>query len=368
MLSCNTGEGHNSTARAIIEVLEKRDIQCEIRDVLSCLSPRFSKFICGWHSRLYKYVPKLTAVSYRAFERNMDRDETTPVYEFLSLGANKVWKMLTIGNYDAVICVHVFSGMLMTEVRRAWGCTIPCYFVATDYTCSPMVEQCDMDGYFIPDAALSDEFIHAGIPDARLIPSGIPVRQEFYARQTQMAARKCTALPETGTVVLLMGGSMGCGPMRKIARDLTQRLPWDCTLVVFCGNNTKLLEDLSALTAPNLRALGYSREIPLYMDAADVVITKPGGLSTTEAAAKHLPMVLIDVVGGCEGKNFDFFLRRGYAVGSDNAETVVAQTLQLVEEPARRAQIRNALEQGFCGNAAERIAATVLPAAKGNAG
>ena len=67
MLSCNTGEGHNSTAKAIQEVLKSRQIECEIVDVLACLSPRFSKFVCNWHARLYKYAPKLWDVGYRAF-------------------------------------------------------------------------------------------------------------------------------------------------------------------------------------------------------------------------------------------------------------------------------------------------------------
>ena len=65
-LSCNTGEGHNSTAKAIMEVLETQGSTCEIRDVLAWLSPRFSKFICSWHARIYRYAPRLFDASYRA--------------------------------------------------------------------------------------------------------------------------------------------------------------------------------------------------------------------------------------------------------------------------------------------------------------
>ena len=176
LLSCNTGEGHNSTAKAIMEVLEARGVECQLRDVLACLSPRFSKFICGWHSRLYRYAPRLSDASYRAMEKIGAEQEETPIYDILSLGAGKLWEMLMEGDYDAVICVHVFSGMMMTEVRRAWGITIPCYFVATDYTCSPTVEQCEMDGYFIPAKDLAAEFIaadpqrHSGA--AGVLPAG----------------------------------------------------------------------------------------------------------------------------------------------------------------------------------------------------
>ena len=362
MLSCNTGEGHNSTARAIIEVLEERGAVCEMRDVLSCLSPKLSKFICAWHTRLYRYGPRLFDAGYRAMEKAADPQETTPAYEILSLGARKLWQMIMKGDYDAVVCVHAFSGMLMTEVRRVWDLQIPCYFVATDYTCSPTVEQSDVDGYFIPDSALAGEFVRAGLNSLRLIPSGIPVKQAFYTRQEASAARRKLELPDRLTV-LLMCGSMGCGPIHRIARELLQQLPEQVTLVAVCGNNEKLYEVLQEITDPRLRVLGYCREIPAYMDAADMIVTKPGGLSSTEAAVKHLPMVLINAVGGCEGRNFDFFLHRGYALGSSEADQVVKQAVRLATDPALREKIRATLEENFQTNAAQMIAGRVLDSA-----
>ena len=130
-LSCNTGEGHNSTAKAIMEVLEAQGASCEIRDVLAWLSPRFSKFICSWHARIYRYAPRLFDASYRAMEKRGAGADTS-IYDILSLGAEKLWELLLEEQYDAVVCVHVFSGMMMTEVRRTWGVKIPCFFVATD--------------------------------------------------------------------------------------------------------------------------------------------------------------------------------------------------------------------------------------------
>lgn len=363
LLSCNTGEGHNSTARAIMESLETMGAKCELRDALACLSPKFSQFICSWHNRIYKYVPKLSDASYRAFERIADPEDTAPVYELLSLGAGKVWQMLMMGNYDAVICVHVFSGMLMTEVRRVWGMEIPCYFVATDYTCSPMVEQCNVDGYFIPHAHLAGEFIRAELPSLRLIPSGIPVSQGFCRKEEQAAAREALVLPPRGLVMLIMGGSMGCGPMGRIAGELLERLAKDATVAVLCGNNEKLFDTLSQIDDPRLRVVGYTKEVSRYMDAADMIVTKPGGLSATEAANKHLPMVLINVVGGCESRNFEFFLDRGFAVGSSDAETVVEQALLLAADSDRRQAMEQALQENFQINSAEKIAQRVIEAA-----
>lgn len=365
MLSCNTGEGHNSTAKAIMSVLEDRGVECKMVDVLACLSPRFSKFVCNWHTRLYKYAPKLSDVGYRAVERNVgELDDFSPLYELLSLGAKKLWDIVIEGNYDAIVCVHVFSALMMTEVRRSFASGEPCYFVATDYSIAPMLDQSDLDGYFIPAEDLKDEYVQMGIAAEKLMPVGIPVRGEFYEATDRAEARKQLELPEEGLVTLLMCGSMGCGPIRKIAKDLSRQLPEDATLVAICGRNEKLYESMEDLAGPHLRVLGFTDQIPAYMDAADLIVTKPGGLSATEAACKHLPMVFINAVGGCEGRNFGRFLERGYARGSKEPEEVVEQAADLAADDAARSDMAALLRRDFSENSAVSISDRVMDDAR----
>lgn len=364
LLSANTGEGHNSTARAIMDVLHQMQVRCDMHDTLAFLSPRFSKFICNWHARLYKYGPKLVDAGYRVMERSdTSPEEITLLYELLSLGAGRLWQIVTDGGYDAVICVHTFSSMMMTEVRRVWGVEIPCFFVATDYTCSPTVEQGEMDGYFIPAQALAEEFVIAGLPRGKLIPSGIPVHRSFCQEGDRWLARQKLSLPKNGLMVLLMCGSMGCGPMQKIAAELTAQLPGDAYVVAVCGNNGRLKQTLNGIRSPRLQVLGYTNNIPDYMDAADIIVTKPGGLSATEAANKHLPMVLINAVGGCEARNFEYFLRRGYAQGSSDAQEVVRWTVELARDSGHRQSMCDALRREFNTDSASAIAHHVVKAA-----
>lgn len=361
MLSANTGEGHNSTAKAIIDALQTQGADCDLIDCLSFFSPRFSKFICNWHTRLYKYAPKLVDAGYDLLERTGSyQEDGVPARELFRLSVQKLWQLLQENQYSAVVCVHVFAGLMMTQLRKDFLCAVPCYFVATDYTCSPTVELCHMDGYFIPHKALEEEFVRAGLPRQRLLPCGIPVRSVFYQCQEMPQARKQLALPESGCIVLLMCGSMGCGPMRKLAKALLQQLPAGAVLVAVCGNNEKLKESLLGIQAPNLQVLGYTDQISTYMDAADIVVTKPGGLSSTEAANKHVPTVLINVVGGCESRNFDFFLANGFATGSDDVQQVTRQTVQLAANPRRREQMRQLLAEHFCTNSAQTIAELVI--------
>lgn len=360
MLSCNTGEGHNSTANAIREVLEQRGAECEIIDVLgTCISPTFSKFICNTHARLYKYAPKLWDAGYRVSDKKQltqDQEDFQMLFELLRSSAKKLEKLILEGSYDQVLCVHVFSGMMMTAVRKRGNVKIPCYFVATDYTCSPTVELCDADGFFIPAADLAKEFIADGVDGSKLLPCGIPVKQAFYVRESREAARARLGLPEKGMVVLMMCGSMGCGPIRKIALDLTRRLGEDAQVVAVCGRNEKLYEELTEEKLPSLRVLGYCTEVPAYMDAADMIVTKPGGLSATEAAVRHIPMVFINAVGGCESRNFSYFLSHGYALGSDESREVTDLVVDLANCPEHMERMRKVLEKDFSFNSARMIA------------
>lgn len=359
MLSCNTGEGHNSTANAIREVLEQRGVECEMIDVLgTCISPAFSKFICNAHARLYKYAPRLWDAGYRVSDKKQleqDEEDFKMLFDLLRHSAQKLEKLIWEGKYDQVLCVHVFSGVMMTVVRKRGNVRVPCYFVATDYTCSPMVDQCDADGFFIPAADLAREFIADGVDGHKLIPCGIPVKQAFYARESREAARARLGLPRDAMIVLMMCGSMGCGPIRKLAMDLAQRLE-NALVVAICGRNEKLYAELTEEKLPSLRVLGYCTEVPSYMDAADMVVTKPGGLSATEAAVRHIPMVFINAVGGCESRNFSYFLSHGYALGSDESREVADLVVDLANCPEHMERMRCVLEKDFSFNSAGLIA------------
>lgn len=355
ILSANTGEGHNSTAKALMEVFAQQGVDCQMEDTLAYLNKGISKLIAGGHVTIYRYCSKLFDITYRRMEKDMDPEEYSPIYEFLSLGTAKLYKAILQGDFDAILCVHSFSAMMMTKIRRRWGLKIPTYLLTTDYTCWPTSEQCDVDYYFLPSKAQAAAFIRAGHSRLQLIPTGIPVRQAFYHKEDQSLVRQRLGLPQAGNIVLLMCGSMGCGPIEGVARALAEKLPKDAMVVAVCGSNQKLYHAMSQIQNPRLRVLGYTKNIPEYMDAADLIVTKPGGLSSTEAANKALPMVFLNTIGACETRNFDYFLSRGYALGSSKPEEVVALAVQLAADPRKRQQMSELLQKDFCINSAQVI-------------
>ena len=352
ILSCNTGGGHNATAAAISEYFTAHGQTCVTMDCLDFLPQMKAKLISEGHILLYRKAPKLFGLGYRFEEEHMPRFILSQCESY----ADEFCQAVQQVGCDAVINVHVFSALIMTAARRQFGLKLPGYFVATDYTCSPGVAQADLDAYFIPHESLTAEFVQCGVPADRLVPTGIPVRPAFCTGVPQREARERLGLSAEGRLVLLACGSMGAGPMEELAQLLDQQLPAEDQLVVICGTNEKLERDLEKDRLSDcVSIVGFTREMDLYMDAADLILTKAGGLSTTEALMKRLPMVYINAVPGCETRNLEFMVSHGYARTADTPEALTELVCSLLREPETLAAWRENLARAFPTPAVEKI-------------
>ena len=362
ILSCNTGGGHNSAASAIKEYFESVGVFCEIKDALAFDSQTKSDFISWGHVFIYKRIPRLFGAGYKFIENHPPKPgNNSVIYDIVRKDAESLHDYLMETGYDIIVSTHIFASMILTEVRKKYLTNFKTYFVATDYTCSPGVDEIDADAFFIPHQSLISEFTGNGLPEGKLIASGIPVRHSFYEHVDAVSARRELGLPTDKRVVLMMCGSMGCGPLRELAFSLAGNIPCDTVLVVICGNNEKLYEKFKKFRdIPNVFVVGFTRKISLYMDAASVILTKPGGLSSTEAATKGLPMVLIDAVPGCESKNMEFFIQNGFAVTEETMERLTAQVNLLLADSAKAEKLSLALRGSFAEYAAEKIGGYVL--------
>ncbi|MEE0867438.1 MAG: glycosyltransferase [Clostridia bacterium] len=355
ILTCNTGEGHNSAARALKEAFDKADIYCEIADSLSFLSPKASNFISKWHVRLYKKAPVLFGLGYKAAEIT-DKSERSMLYEIMSKGAHKLNKKLSECRCDTIICTHPFSAMTLTRTIKKFKPDVRSYFVATDYTCSPGVSASRLDYYIIPHETLCGEFERHGISPEKLFSGGIPVTEKIVSGKTPAESKTDLLIPPEKRVILLMCGSMGCGPIKLIARKLSATIKDNEQLVVICGNNKKLYQSLKILDDPGrVRILGFTRNVPDYMNAAELFVTKPGGLSTTEAAERHLPMVLINAVSGCETYNLNFWVKNNMALTSDSADGICSSVRMLMGNEDERKKLRDTLAKNFSCSSSKRI-------------
>jgi len=333
ILSCNTGGGHNSCSKAIQDAFHARNIECETEDALRFISPKFSKMMSWGHAKMYRYTPKLFGSGYQYAEVHTEIfDEQNSFYKMMTSGTHQLHQFIQAEKYDVIICTHVFSALMVTDVLRQYHPQLRTCFVATDYTCSPSCGESTLDTYFIPDSSLTDEFSACGIPREKIIASGIPVCKEFFTHSDKAAARQEIGLSLECRHLLIMGGKVGCGPIRKLVRLLGDRLSADCHISVICGTNYRLKKRLEQEFAdhPLIHIYGFRKDIPAMMDSADLYLTKPGGISTSEAARKKLPMVFVNAVAGCETHNLRFFVDKGAAVTADTPEELAELTLSLL--------------------------------------
>ena len=332
ILSCNTGAGHNSCAQAVQEAYHSRGEICNITDSLQFISEKASTFISNWHTRIYRHAPRLFDAGYQRAESHEDIFcEGTPIYKLLSSGAERMYQYIRSAGYDNIICTHVFPALALTEMRRQHPCLqLVTSHISTDYTCAPCTADSALDWYFIPSTSLLGEFEQCGLQPQKLIASGIPVRQQFYQRVSQEAGKANAGISPAHQHILMMCGSMGCGPMEEIISYLCPYLTTEQELSVVCGTNDDLRKKLQKRTEKysQVHVLGTVNNVPQLMQASDLFLTKPGGLSTSEAMAAELPMVLIDAVAGCETHNLNFFLRNGMAVTANTPKAIADTTIK----------------------------------------
>ena len=349
ILSCNTGGGHNSAAAAIKEYFDSKEIYCEIQDALAFDSRLKSDIISKGHVMLYKKAPGLFGAGYSFAENHPSKPGNESLtYTIMKRGVKKLYEYLSENQFDAVLCTHVFACMLMTEVKKCYNISLRSYFIATDYASYPGIEEVKADAFFIAHKYLIPDYLNYGVDEHLLIPTGIPIKRAFHKSLPKENARDFLGLPKDKKVILLMCGSMGCGPVYKLGKMLLEKLPENAKLVVVCGSNEKLVNKFEKLSADqNLRVIGFTNKMNIYMDACDVVMTKPGGLSSTESATKMLPMVLMNVVAGCETRNLDFFLNNDFAVSAETLEGLADEAIALLSDEEKMGKIKNLLSESF---------------------
>lgn len=361
ILSCNTGEGHNSCAKAIKDCFDTHGCECTVEDAMAYVSPAFSRLISVGHVFIYRHIPHLFSGGYNSAEKHVPSDKSRMHILSLLASAGKKLAEIIDSQYDTVVCTHVFSVMLFTEAMTFCRTRPASAFVATDYTCSPIAETGRLDFYFIPAAELADEFVSKGIDRDRLIVSGLPVRCEFYTSLAKPAAKAAEGIAADRRHLLIMCGSMGCGPMEKLCAKISALLGEEGELTMICGTNRKLFLKMEKKyrSRPNVHIRGYVNNISLLMDSADLYLTKPGGISVSEAKVKALPMVFVDAVAGCEAHNMRYFTDKGAATCPADIGELAETCVSLLNDPERLTQMSRSFGPDHDINSAELIYSTL---------
>lgn len=327
ILSCNTGEGHNVAGKAMKEALENEGHEAIMLDYMKLASVRRSKVIGGSYINVAKYTPRFFHLLYKAGLKISSDKRKSPVYYANSLMAKYLKKYLEENNFDIILMPHIFPAETITYMKRKKMIDQKTIAISTDYTCIPFWEETECDAYIIPHEGIMDEYIKRGIPKEKLYPLGIPVRKNFCVKEDMKKAKKELNLNVDKPMYLIMSGSMGFGKIQLFTFELNKECKDGEQIVVICGNNRRLKGILEKVfkNQSNVYIVGYTDKISIYMDAADVVYTKPGGLTSTEVIVKNRPLVHTEPIPGCETKNMEFFMDKGMSLHSKKISDQIEQ-------------------------------------------
>lgn len=275
----------------------------------------------------------------------------------MTQGSERMYEYIRKGKFDTVICTHVFTALMLTDMLKKHPMNVATCFVSTDYTCSPSTKESNLNFYFIPDADLMPDFECENITENKMISCGIPVRQMFYTTLNKEQAKISAGIKPDHLHLLMMCGSMGCGPMKTLLKRISGKIPDNWDITVICGNNQKLEEKLSGkyINKANVHIRGFVKDMGTMMDSGDLYLTKPGGISVTEASVKNLPMILIDAVAGCEEYNRIHFIRKGGAKTGANTAELTDLCLKLMNDDEKRKKLHDAMANSEKQNSAEII-------------
>ena len=322
VLSCNTGGGHNSCGRYIQDEFNLNNIECDFADYFSIIDKKLSKKIESLYLKSTSGKGKIFKRVYKLGETYNKVGFISPVYELNKLSKTKLLEFIKKNNYDIVVCPHLFPAMAITYIKKC-GYDITLINVATDYAYIPFWNETSPDYFVVPHKSLRRDFIKRGINRKILLPFGIPVSTSFQKKESFLHLKK------DKPTVLVTSGSMGFGNVKDIVKSILKNI--DCYVVVICGNNKMLKEKLMNIKNPNLTICGFIDNMNDYINECDVVLTKPGGLTSTEVAVLNKPIIHISPIPGVENYNANFFLNNHLSIVCNSTDEIVENTKVLLE-------------------------------------
>lgn len=316
IFSITAGQGHNQTAIALAKHFSSVGIECKYMDVYKYINPVLSDSVNKIYLMSTKKIPKIYGGVYRLCEkRNIHAEVGIHGIGKLtnSVLSKNLLKLIRDEDPDFIICTHIFAALLVTYLSSIEFIRAKTIGIVTDFTIHPYWEDSLMDYYITASERLTIQGVKKGFPESKFIPLGIPISTKFTKKIDKQTARKQLGLPDKRTL-LIMSGSMGFGNVTQEISTL-DRLDMDFQIISVCGNNRRLFNRIESMKLKKeIYNYGYVDNVDVFMDASDCIITKPGGLTTSEALAKQIPMLINNPIPGQEDRNVEFLLNAGAAI------------------------------------------------------
>lgn len=350
ILSASVGNGHTIAAESLKQAFETKNLAGEVRheDVLKFTNPLFRRLYGKAYIDLVNRAPELLGWMYDQLDEPWKNEKRRLFFD--KLNSAPLIKMIREYDPDWIVCTHFLPSEIVSDLKAKGRIDRPQAIVVTDFDMHALWLCRNYEHYFV---ALDETRVYLeslGFPSEKITVSGIPIGPKFGEKKSKLAMREKFGLEADVPTVILSLGGFGVGRIGTLL-DALKTIRRPVQILAMCGRNEELKKELesqnpqSEIQNPKSNPVrvipvGYTKEMDEYMTASDLIVGKPGGLTTCEALAKGLVFVIVNPIPGQEERNSDHLLENGCAIRSNNPATLGYKIEQLLDDPKRLAQMR----------------------------
>jgi processive 1,2-diacylglycerol beta-glucosyltransferase len=343
VLSVSAGAGHTRAAEAIRASACDSGVSVTHLDVMNYVPAGFRKLYTDFYITLVNRHPAVWGYLYQVTNDARPDGKMQKMRRGIErLNTRALRKEIAAIDPDAIICTHFLPAEILGQLIGNARIACPVWVQVTDFDLHRMWVQPHMAGYFAANDEVAFRMRAQGIERDRIHVTGIPIMPAFAEPPEREACAREFGLDPQRRTLLLMGGGAGLGSLEEIAGRLLA-IDTDFQLIVLAGKNACALAQLQKLAADypdRLFAHGYTNRVERLMACADLIVTKPGGLTTSECLAMGLPMIVNDPIRGQEERNADFLLEQGVALKAFDLVTLEYRVRYLLNRPDKLSEMR----------------------------
>ncbi len=354
--------GHHSATLAIEKSIKTLDPNAQILNInaFKYTNPISEKVVNQIYTTVIKRTPKLWDMVYDNPKVKKRLDKIKNIIH--KMNSPKFKHLFGKFRPDAVICTQAFPCGMVADYKKSYGINVPLIAVLTDFVPHSYWVYDTVDCYVTPSEEIAAKLVEKGVPGHKVRALGIPFDNKFNANVEKQKVYQKMGLQENVPIVLIMGGGQGLGPIKTIVKSLEQAKT--CFQeVIITGTNRKLYKALkkrSKKSSKKVSVLGYVNNINELMSIASMIITKPGGITTSEALSKKLPMLILKPIPGQEENNTAFLTKKEAAIRIEDPKEVHLIVDELLANPHKLKHISEAAGKISKPNASIDIARLVL--------
>ena len=329
ILTATIGQGHNTCASSIQEGFLRKNIPVETLDLYGYISPQLKSiveysYLWGISFTSAKSTRFIGDLTYKSMENSSDKKQAFSMAEKINkLVAMELLAYIKIYNPDVIISTQVNCMHCINYLKKEKLIDSMTLSILTDFTVQSHWRESEYIDYIVTaNRNLNYQLVKKKIPVKKVLPIGIPIHPKFSESTDKIIARTLLGIDPIKPTLLISGGSMGYGNLNTVIEKL-DKLPVDFQFIIVCGKNKKLYNQITNMNLKKQKKIfAFTDEMNLIMDASDVIITKPGGISVSESLAKGLAIVLTNPIPGMEDHNCDFLCNNLLAISTSKFTSI----------------------------------------------